>query len=231
MQQTAFIDELFGRQLAPDINHMPDSSCTSMLPPHMPDPQLVARAKAGDNEAREQLIGQSWGRCMSLAIRLLRSSDEASDVMQSAFCQALTHLGAFRGQAEFSTWVTRMVITECIIQSRSTRSTKVVSYDQTPGAVEYLVEDSSCYGDPESKLAGQEIGDVLLFELSRVPRFLRIPLTLCYLEGLTLDSVAGRLGITVMGVKSRLHRGRNYLKKRMMRHCNQRSGVRLFVQN
>ncbi|MBV8830883.1 MAG: hypothetical protein JO108_16800, partial [Acidobacteriaceae bacterium] len=110
-------------------------------------------------------------------------------------------------------------------------STKVVSYDQTPEAVEYLVEDSCCYGDPESKLARQEIADVLLFELSRVPRFLRIPLTLYYLEGLTLDNVAGRLGITVMAVKSRLHRGRNYLKKRMMRHCNQRSGVRLFVQN
>jgi DNA-directed RNA polymerase specialized sigma24 family protein len=98
-------------------------------------------------------------------------------------------------------------------------------------AVEYLVTDSSCYADPESNLAREQIVDVLLFELSRLPRFLRIPLTSYYLDGLTLDSVAGRLGITVMAVRSRLHRGRNCLMKRMMWHCNQRSGVRLFVQN
>jgi DNA-directed RNA polymerase specialized sigma24 family protein len=64
---------------------------------------------------------------------------------------------------------------------------------------------------------------VLRFELSCLPRRLRVPLELCYLEGRDLQTVAVQLGVSVRAVKSRLYRGRKYLRDRMLRHCG-RSG-------
>ncbi len=204
---------------------MAQGSCALAASSHLADGQLLTNAKAGDDEALEELIRQSWVPCMRVARSLLRNSDDAADALQTAFCRAFTHLSGFRGQAQFSTWVVRIVINQCMMRLRSPYRNRVLSYDHTPGGVERLVAEEIHPDDnPEDTLANRQVADVLRFELSCLPAFFRAPLELYYLDGQDLEDVAAQLGVTVMAVKSRLHRGRQYLRDRMIRHCGE-SGV------
>ncbi len=205
--------------------HMAQGSSALAVLTHLPDGQLLASAKAGDDEALEELIRHSWVPCMRVARSLLGNSDDAADALQTAFCRAFTHLNGFRGQAQFSTWVVRIVINQCMMRLRAPYRNRVLSYDQTPGGVERLAtEEIHPDNNPEDSLANRQVADVLRFELSCLPPFFRAPLELYYLDGQDLEDVAVQLGITAMAVKSRLHRGRQYLRDRMVRHCGQ-SGV------
>lgn len=195
--------------------------------PHLADGQLIADAKAGDSDALEELIQRSWGPCMRVAKSLLRSPDDVADVLQNAFCRAFIHLGGFRGQAQFSTWVTRIVINQCMMRLRSSQCAKVVSYDQKPGGLDRFCPGERPFADPEEELGNRQVAKALRLELSRLPSFFRAPLELYYLDGLDLEDVALRLNVTVMAVKSRLHRGRKQLKDRMLRHCGERGGMTL----
>src|SRR4051812_27776529 len=115
------------------LTHLTDVSSS-----HLTERQTIAKAKAGDDRALEELIRQSWVPCMRVARNLLGNSDEAADVLQTAFCRAFTHLDSFRQQSQFSTWVVRIVINQCMIRLRSPYRRRVLSYDQTPGGIESL---------------------------------------------------------------------------------------------
>jgi RNA polymerase sigma-70 factor (ECF subfamily) len=205
------------------------SALTAPLP--LCDDQLLVSARSGDDEALEQLIRQSWEPCMRVAKNLLRSSDEAADVLQTAFCRAFAHLDDFRGQSQFSTWVVRIVINQCMVRLRSSHYTRVLSYDYKPGAFERFFPDSRRDNDPEEGLASRQVAHTLRFELSRLPSFFRVPLELYYLDGLDLGEVAAKLDTTVMAVKSRLHRGRRHLRDRMTRHCGKFGGATLMARD
>jgi RNA polymerase sigma-70 factor (ECF subfamily) len=210
---------------------MSQGFCTLATLTPLPEGQLLANAKAGDDDALEELIRQSWVPCMRVARSLLRSSDDAADVLQAAFCRAFRHLNEFRGQAQFSTWVVRIVINQCMMHLRSPDRTRVLSYDHTPGGLERLVADDPSHdNNPEENCARRQVAHVVRSELSCLPAFLRAPLEIYYLEGLELEDVAVKLGTTVTAVKSRLHRGRQYLRDRMMRHCGESGGGTLLTR-
>lgn len=193
----------------------------------LPDSQLLADAKAGDDEAFEELIRQSWVPCMRVAQNLLRSPDDAADALQTAFCRAFIHLSGFRGEAQFSSWVVRIVVNQCMVRLRAPDRKRVLSYDQTPDGVECLRAEEMHSDNPEDRLGDRQVAELLRFELSCLPPFLRVPLELYYLDGENLEDVAVNLGITVMAAKSRLHRGRQYLRDRMTRHCGRSGGATL----
>ena len=72
------------------------------------DDELVARAKAGDLDAFEELVHRHERAVYSLARRMLQNEHDAEDVTQQAFLNALEHLGGFRAEASFSTWLLRI---------------------------------------------------------------------------------------------------------------------------
>jgi protocatechuate 3,4-dioxygenase beta subunit len=71
--------------------------------------------------------------------------------------------------------------------------------------------------DPLSEVTGRELLAVLDAELLKLPELLRAPLVLCYLEGLTRDEAAARLGCALAALKKRLERGRERLHRALVR--------------
>src|SRR5690606_3488074 len=80
---------------------------------------------------------------------------------------------------------------------------------------------------PEGRLGSTEIQALVCRELQRLPMMLRTPLQYHYLEELSLDEMASRLGISLAAAKSRLSRGERYLRDRMLKHCGQRGPATL----
>lgn len=181
------------------------------------DGALVTSAKHGDREAFEQLIQRHYHTCVNVASWMLHDRAEAQDEVQEACWKAFEHLDQYHGDAEFVTWMLRIVVNECLMLLRVRRRTKFCyiddDHDQSRGRP---VELPASTPDPEHELVSWQLQEVLRNEIRHIPPLLRNVLLLRDLEELPMTTVAGRLGISVAAAKSRLLRARSELRNRML---------------
>src|ERR1700752_180768 len=93
------------------------------------DQRLVEQARQGDQEAFSELSARHRRKCVDLACYFLRSRSDAEDVAQNALLKAYKHLDQYQGDAEFSTWLSRIVANECLMLMRIRRRARFVYLD------------------------------------------------------------------------------------------------------
>jgi len=184
------------------------------------DHQLVVMAKQGDRDAFGELIQRHRRRCANLATSILRHRGEAEEETQNACWKAFQHIDQFHGDAQFSTWLLRIVENQCLMLIRQRRLAQFVHLDDLDpergkGPTQLPTPDA----DPEGELGRQQVLRVLQAEIHSIPPLLRKVLVLRDVEEMPVNDLASLLGITVAAVKSRLLRARAELRQRMLRHC------------
>jgi len=185
------------------------------------DQQLVDLARRGDQGAFGELIQRHWRKCVNLGCFFLRNRGDAEDQAQNAVMKAYEHLDQYQGDAEFSTWLARIVANECLMLMRSRRRAHFLYLDQVASEPKTQPIQLAANGpDPEGELAFRQLTEVLETEVRRVPQLMRNVMLLRDIQGLPMRDVADQLGITVSAAKSRLVRARTELRLRMTRHCN-----------
>ncbi len=183
------------------------------------DRDLVHFARHGDTEAFGELIRRHREKCISLATFFLRNHGDAEDEAQNAFSQACKHLDQYEGDAEFSTWLSRIVTNQCLMLMRGRRRAQFVYLDEpTRGQEAMPVEVPAAGPDPEGETAHSQMIAILQREIRRLPPMLRHVMVLRDLEELPMSEVAGQLGITVPAAKSRLLRARSELRSRLSKY-------------
>ena len=175
------------------------------------DNVLVKMSRQGDKEAFGELIKRYRQKCVDLATYFLRNRCDAEDEAQNAFSQALKHLDQYQGDAEFSTWLSRIVANQCLMLMRDRRRAQFLYLDEPTRGPKELP-------DPEGELAYGQMMTVLRREIRRIPPVLRRVMELRDLQELPMMEVAEQLGITVPAAKSRLLRARLELRSRLSRH-------------
>ncbi len=90
--------------------------------PPADEAELLEQARRRDPAAVRRILQQHNRRLYRIARSIVRDENEAEDVLQEAYVRALTHLNTFRGEARFSTWLTRIVINEALGRLRRYRS-------------------------------------------------------------------------------------------------------------
>ncbi len=184
------------------------------------DAQLVALAKQGDRDAFGELVLRHRRRCANLATAILRHRGEAEEETQNACWKAFKHIDQFHGEAEFSTWLLRIVENQCLMLIRQRRLAQFVHLDDIePERGSAPLQLPAPDADPEGELGKREVLKVLQSEIRSIPPLLRNVLVMRDVEELPVSDLASRLGITVAAVKSRLLRARAELRRRMLRHC------------
>jgi RNA polymerase sigma-70 factor (ECF subfamily) len=170
------------------------------------EPELIAACKLGDNAAGTELLGRHYGSSLRLARGILRSEEESQDAVQSAYFSALRHIRNFREDATFKTWITRIVMNECLARLRERKRRRDwVSLDDRERSAELNVLASSV-PTPEKFTLSQEIASALSDAASILPKPLRDVFALCVFSGLSIGETAEALGITVGATKTRLFR-------------------------
>lgn len=188
------------------------------------DAQLVELSRAGDQEAFGTLIQRHWRRCVDLGCFFLRNRVDAEDSVQNASLKAFEHLDQYQGDAEFSTWLGRIVANECLMLMRVRRRTRFLYLDEERSEPKSLpIQLPGTGPDPEGELGYTQLTDVLRFEVKRIPPLLRNVMLLRDIKGLPVRDVADQLGISVSAAKSRLVRARAELRLRMVRHYHAQS--------
>ena len=194
----------------------------------MPDDQLVLMAQAGDNVAFTELVERHQLTCKRMALSILKDQSDAEDEVQNALWKAYEHLGQFHQDAKFSTWLSRIVVNQCLMRLRKDRRARFLYLDEgVPGEEVATLDLPDLTDTPEGALGNVEIRAVLKTEIDRIPLMLRAVFLLRDVEELPMPDVASRLGISIAAAKSRLLRARLELRQRMEKHCGRMGAATL----
>jgi RNA polymerase sigma-70 factor (ECF subfamily) len=194
------------------------SALATTLREHTTDEELVRRIVDGDAALFEILMRRHNQRIYRAVRAVLRADDDAEDVMQQAYLNAYQHLHQFAGDAQFSTWLTRIAVNEALGRRRK----RTRALDQGTEDVDISLVESST-PDPEQQASQSELRDVMEREVAALPDAFRIVVVMRDVEGLSTSETAACLGISEDLVKQRLHRARAMLRENLY----QRAGVTL----
>jgi RNA polymerase sigma-70 factor, ECF subfamily len=188
--------------------------------PAVTDEQLVDLAKGGANDAFAELIERHRTTCLRMAISIVRNVEDAEDEVQNACWKALEHLSQFQQESKFSTWLSRIVVNQCLMRLRKDKRARFLYLDE--GAANQEVDTLELPDPdptPETSLAQVELVTFLRQEIAKIPPLLRDVYLLRDIQELPMPEVASRLGISVVAAKSRLLRARLELSARMQKYC------------
>ena len=175
-----------------------------------PDFDLVERSREGDTAAFDELLSRHYERLHSLIFRLT-DADRCDDMTQEAFLLAYRNIHRFRGEAKFSTWLTRIAVNLCRSEWRKRTRRRESRLDDLPPEAILQRADSDQKNAPKAMLEAEK-GERIDREIAALPPKLRIAFTLRYLEGHSPADVAAILGCKLGTVRSRLFNARQVLK-------------------
>ena len=178
--------------------------------------ELVTLARSGDEAAVRALVRRNNQKLFRVARGILHNDAEAEDAVQAGYAAAFTKLETFRGEAAFSTWLTRIVMNEAY--GRLRRQGPVVDLseyrDGTRNTLdgELLNPMTPPPTNPESELARSEVRRFLETTIDTLPEPFRLTYVLRDVQEMTTREVADLLGINIVTVKTRLFRARRLLR-------------------
>src|SRR5712675_2338829 len=180
---------------------------------------LVAAAKNGNRKAFEILVKRHQQRIFFVARRITRRLEDAEDVVQQSLQKAFTHLGKFEGRSAFSTWLTRIAVTEALMFLRRSRGLREVLIDDLNGNEETTtaleVPDGS--PDPEVSYSQRELAEMLYLAMNELSPGTRRAIRLRELDERSSEETARIMGISVSALKGRMFHGRRKLRERLKR--------------
>jgi RNA polymerase sigma-70 factor (ECF subfamily) len=175
--------------------------------------QLIERASQGDRAAFGQLVRIYQDRLFTSVVHLVGQREEAEDIVQDAFVQALLKLPSFRGRSSFYTWLYRIAINAA--RNRQRRARPAVSLQQPPQPS--MSDPLDRAEPPTERMLRAERACQIQAALQRLSEEYRAVLVLREVEDFDYETIARVLNISVGTVRSRLHRARALLREQLRR--------------
>jgi RNA polymerase sigma-70 factor (ECF subfamily) len=178
------------------------------------DADLVPHARRGDELAIRTIIRRYNQRLYRSARAIVRNDAEAEDVVQATYVHAFTHLAAFRGESQLSTWLTRIAINEALGRLRGRRQTTGLEGIDMRTNHEHgeVLQFPSPLADPETELSRVQTRHLLENAVDELPDAFRAIFVLRDIEGMSTEEAASHLGIRPETAKTRLHRARKMMR-------------------
>lgn len=206
-------------------NHTPSEETPTLAPvsstSNAPSPEqdredrLIERICAGEKDLFYELV-QPYERAVYVAaFSVLQNEHDAEEVAQEAVLKAFTHLGRFRGEAKFSTWIIQIAINEARMKLRKDRRHLYDSIDDQPDSEEgdYKPRDFADWREiPSEALERTELRNALKHAIASLTPKYREVFMLRDVQNVSIAETAKVLGITEASVKTRLLRARLQLR-------------------
>lgn len=190
------------------------------------DSVLIGRFKKGSLDAFEELVTRYETKVFNLALRFTRCQEDAEEVLQDVFTTLFRKLEGFQGKAAFSSWLYRIVVNAAFMKLRKRKTGTMVYLDDLPG--EKKNEDESLVFMRSDNIAlNRELREVLQGAINKLPEQYRAVFVLRDVDALSNEEVAEVLNLSVPAVKSRLHRSRLMLRKRLYRYYEELYGKKV----
>lgn len=198
---------------------------------------LLERVRRGDRAAMGTLLQEHQGRLYNVLLRMVSNRDDAAELTQDVLLKIVQHIDDYRGQAELTTWMTRIAMNEAISHLRKRKLRQTISLDGHPGGRASGGGGGASgggWGDDDQATAlrrgladDREPGPAECVEnkegLQRLRQAIaeldeehRAVLVLRDIDEMDYAQIAGVLGVPVGTVKSRLFRARLALREKMV---------------
>ena len=182
---------------------------------------IVRRAIAGEHEAFALLMRRHNRRLYRLARAILRNDAEAEDALQEAYINAFRSLAGFRGASSLATWLSRLVINECLGRTRrDARRQNVIPMTQSPTDRELETVPSDEAGSPDQATDRAQMHAILERNIDALPESFRAVFVLRSVEELTVEETAECLGIPPETVRTRHFRAKSLLREALAREVD-----------
>ncbi|MFC4410304.1 RNA polymerase sigma factor SigW [Chungangia koreensis] len=176
----------------------------------------VKQVLKGDYDAFTEIVELYQDKLYQVCYRMLGNRHEAEDIAQEAFVRAYINIHTFDQKRKFSTWLYRIATNLCIDRIRKKKPDYYL--DAEVRGTEGLTLYSQVAADeelPEEELMKMELQDRVQYEIGRLPDKYRSVIVLKYIEELPLLEISEILDLPLGTVKTRIHRGREALRKQL----------------
>ena len=169
--------------------------------------EVLTACRRGDSQAFEELVRITYRHVYTQAFRLVQDRQDAEDVAQEAYLRVFRGLAGFRGEAQFETWLYRIVANAAItyLRRKGRFGELIIDREDDPLEVAADVQVAEQAADREE----------LSRALAALPISLRAVVVLKDVYGMPHKEIAELLGTTEGAVKVRLHRARRRLKEQL----------------
>lgn len=191
--------------------------------PAIPDTELASRIALRDQAAFETLMRRYNGKLFRIARAIVKDDAEAEDVLQDAYLDAYKQIGEFRGEAQLSTWLTRIVINHALMRLRKQKRERVVvpfrsgndrSAERGPHESEVVDHRAESPTDASMRAEARRMLECRIDEL---PIAFRTVFVMREIEDMTVEETAACLSIPPSTVRTRLFRARALLRESLAR--------------
>jgi len=182
------------------------------------DAQVVEACQKGNQDAFEVLFKRYRGKVYAIAYSITKNRDEAMDIVQEAFTKVFRHLGSFKGDSSFYTWLYRITMNLCIDLRR--RSIKNQGVEYIEGQREPK-EDNSPMDSPSENLSRKELMDRLMNTIEQLPYYHRQVILMREIGGMSYDEIAKATKVSKGTVMSRLFHARRKVREKMERYLKE----------
>ncbi|HEY1426898.1 MAG TPA: RNA polymerase sigma factor [Caulobacteraceae bacterium] len=182
----------------------------------LPDAELVRLIVGRDAAATRFLITRSNQRLYRAAWSILMNRAEAEEAVQDGYLKAFAALPRFRGEAQLSTWLTRIVVNEALERRRKAGRRRKQLETQGVSFIdsyrEALMRGSETSQTPEQSVMRTELARLIEAAIGRLPEVFRPVFVMREIEGLDVAETAEALGLAEATVRTRLHRAKQRLQ-------------------
>lgn len=183
---------------------------------------------AGDRAEFARLVDEYSSPIYRLGFRMLGNPQDAEDILQNTFINALTHIQNFEGRSNIATWLYRIASNEALMLIRKKKPE--VNLEDVEGGDDDEDLRPTQFVDwsalPEDELLSGEGKKVLDETIDTLPESMRIVFLLRDVEGLSIKETAEALNLTETNVKTRLLRARMFLREGLSTYYGERMPVR-----
>ena len=188
------------------------------------DRQLIARLQAGDEGAVQELADRYSARIYQLALRHMKNREDAEEVTQDVLLKVSRKVDAFRGDAALSSWIYRITFNTAMSRLRTSRLARAADQERERTLVSQHDGDEPTRAPrqpadwshlPDDELLRSQLRDAVTEAIRELPEIYRAPVLLRDIQGLSTEEASSRLHLKGQTLKSRLHRGRVMLRRRL----------------
>lgn len=183
----------------------------------MEEQELIEDILDGKRERFALLVKANNELLYRIGMSYINNHAEVEDLMQVTYLKAFEKLGKFNHQSSFSTWITRIMINECLMYLRKKERRMEFAYGDIYSFTAFDMPDNPSI---ESTLSNEELKAILEKILLKIPEEYRIIFVLREVQKLSTKEVTAVVGITEENVNVRLYRAKKMLQKLMLTHIS-----------
>jgi RNA polymerase sigma-70 factor (ECF subfamily) len=180
------------------------------------DLDLINEFKEGNNSAFEELVSRYSEKAYHLAYRFTRNQEDAEEVLQDVFVTVYKKIDGFEGKSSFSSWLYRVTVNAGLMKIRKRKQDRSVAMDDILPQIENAISLKNAeYQNADVNTYRKQLTKAMEEAIEKLPDDYRPVFILRDVDGLTSKEVSKILNLSIPAVKSRLHRSRLMLRKKL----------------